>query len=254
MLYGTTELGGAHGTVYVVSPSGAFTTLYGFNNTDGSLPFGALVQAADGNLYGTTWFGGANDAGTVFRITLTGTLTTLHSFDNSDGSQPYGALVQGTDGNLYGMTSKGGTNAEGTIFQITPGGTLTTLHSFDGTDGSEPLGGLVQGTDGKFYGTTGFGGSAGAGTIFSLSMGLGPFVKTLPTFGKVGSTITILGSDFTGTTTVRFNGTPAAFKILSSTAITATVPSGATTGTAQVLARIGTLSSNVAFQLLDSGE
>lgn len=98
---------------------------------------------------------------------------------------------------FYGTTDVGGANGAGTIFRITPSGTFTTLYSFCAQpgclDGIGPYGGLVQGTDGSFYGTTGYGGSSNDGLVFKLSMGLGPFVKTVPTAGIVGRTVTILG-------------------------------------------------------------
>jgi uncharacterized repeat protein (TIGR03803 family) len=253
-LYGTTHGGGAHecGTIFTVSPSGAFKTLHNFNNKDGHGPAGALIQGSDGNFYGTTSSGGANGYGTVFQITAAGAFTTLHSFANTDGAAPTGALVEGTDGNFYGTTSEGGTNGNnGTIFQITPSGTLTNLHDFDGADGATPFGGLVQGTDGNFYGTTNSGGSRTFyGTVFRLSMGLGPFVATLPTFGKVGADVTILGTDLTGAASVTFNGVAASFTVVSPTAIKTTVPSAATTGMLQVVTRTGTLASNARFQVL----
>jgi uncharacterized repeat protein (TIGR03803 family) len=90
----------------IASPAQTFTTLHSFDGTDGSNPVGALVQATDGNLYGTTSGGGANADGTVFRITPSGTLTTLHSFDNTDGRNP-NALIQDTSGTLYGTTARG---------------------------------------------------------------------------------------------------------------------------------------------------
>jgi uncharacterized repeat protein (TIGR03803 family) len=249
MLYGTTQVGGRYnyGTIYAISIGGAVTALYDFDFTDGSTPSYALVQGADGNFYGTTPFGGSNHYGTVFRITSTGTLTTLHSFDGTDGSSPRGGLVQGTDGNFYGTTSQGGSGNHGTIFQITPAGTLSTVHSFVYTDGSYPGGALVQGTDGSFYGTTADGGSNKVGTVFRLSMGLGPFVRTLPAFGKVAAAVTILGSALTGATSVTFNGTAAAFTVVSTTQISTSVPAGAGSGKAQVVTPGGTLSSNVPF-------
>ncbi len=76
------------------------TTLLSFAGTDGAQPYAGLIQATDGNLYGTTKFGGANNDGTIFKITLSGTLTTLHSFDATDGSDPYAALVQDTNGSF----------------------------------------------------------------------------------------------------------------------------------------------------------
>jgi uncharacterized repeat protein (TIGR03803 family) len=111
-----------------------------------------------------------------------------------------------------------------------------------------PYGGLIQDTDGKFYGTTSAGG-LGAGTVFSLSVGLGAFVGTNPTSGTVGAAVTILGTDLTGAASVTFNGTAATFTVKSKSEITTTVPSGATTGTVQVVTPGRTLSSNVPFRV-----
>ena len=176
--YGTTPQGGASdncsggcGTIFKITASGALTTLHSFDGSDGSFPYGGLVQATDGNFYGTT--GG----GTVFKITPSGTLTTLYRFNGSDGSGPDG-LVQANDGNFYGTTGGGGANGDGTVFKITPSGTLTTLHSFAGYpgDGAGPLGaGFIQATDGSFYGTTNVGGAnncyggTGCGTVFKIT-------------------------------------------------------------------------------------
>jgi uncharacterized repeat protein (TIGR03803 family) len=123
------------------------------------------------------------------------------------------------------------------------------LHSFDNTDGSESSGGLVQATNGTFYGVTAFGGASGDGTIFSLAVGLGPFVETLPTSGTVGAAVMILGTNLTGATAVTFNGTAAVFKVVSSSEITTSVPTGATTGEVQVVTPSGMLSSNVSFRV-----
>ena len=91
---------------------------------------------------------------------------------------------------------------------------------------------------------------AALGTVFSLSVGLGPFVETQPTYGKVGAVVKILGTDLTGATSVSFNGTAAAFTVVSTSEITTTVPAGATSGTVQVVTPSGTLSSNVPFRVL----
>jgi uncharacterized repeat protein (TIGR03803 family) len=261
--YGTTLEGSADsGTVFKITPAGKLATLHKFSGTDGAGPNAALIQATNGNFYGTTSGDGANlSGGTVFEITPAGKLTTLYSFcaksDCTDGSTPYAALMQGTDGNFYGTTFNGGANETscnggcGTIFKITPAGKLTTLYNFcsksNCTDGSAPEGGLVQDTNGAFYGTTYYGGIDGLGTVFSLSVGLKPFVKTVPTSGKVGAQVIILGTSLTGTTSVTFDGTAAAFKVVSSSEITTTVPAGAATGTVQVTTPGGVLSSNVAF-------
>jgi uncharacterized repeat protein (TIGR03803 family) len=169
-----------------------------FDAADGWYPSGGLVQGTDGNLYGTTLYGGTNTScygtscGTVFKITPSGTLTTLYYFCAlgypacTDGEWPAG-LVQATNGDFYGTTALGGanqcqlngyTNGCGTIFKITPSGTLTTLYSFCAQsacpDGQSPAG-LIQSVNGDFYGTTLYGGTntgnAGvtAGTVFKIT-------------------------------------------------------------------------------------
>jgi uncharacterized repeat protein (TIGR03803 family) len=175
--YGTTSAGGLmanNGTVFRISPSGTFTALLSFSGANGSFPAAGLVQGSDGNLYGTTQFGGTNnsDNGTVFKITPGGTLTSLFSFSGPNGNWPVAPLVSGSDGNFYGTTSGdrsfGGTNTFGTAFRITPAGALTTLASFESTNGACPLAGLTLGSDRNFYGTTFQGGQGDGGTIFRL--------------------------------------------------------------------------------------
>jgi len=253
--YGTTAGGGAKefGTVFKMTPSGTLTTLYSFSGQDGQFPAAGLVQGSDGNFYGTTAEGGLG-YGIVFKITPGGTLTILHNFNGQDGANPYATWIQGSDGNFYGTTTEGGTNGDGVVFQMTPAGALTTLHNFDGADGTFPYG-LVQATDGSFYGTTYEGGTSnaclyGCGTVYNLSVGLGPFVETIPTSGKVGAAVKILGTKLTGATSVTFNGTQVAFTIVSKSEITTTVPTGATTGNVQVTTPRGTLSSNVPFYVI----
>lgn len=218
-LFGTTVYGGVQnnqpcegcGTVFRMSPTGKFTTLYTFcsqtNCADGLFPDAGLVLGSDGNFYGTTNYGGnANNAGTIFKITPQGVLTTIYTFceqtDCTDGSYPEAALLQATDGDFYGTTSAGGT-----------------------------------------------GGINGPGTVFRFSTGLGPFVKLARSSGKVGQTGGILGQGFTGTTGVFLNGTPATFAVVSDSVIEATIPAGATTGFITVATPAGTLTSNVVFRV-----
>jgi uncharacterized repeat protein (TIGR03803 family) len=258
--YGTAARGGANGggTIFRLTEGGSFSTLYTFCSQpgclDGVAPYGGLIQATDGNLYGTT-AGGANcnllyGCGTIFKITLAGTLTSLYNFCQQpgclDGGSPFAGLFQATDGNLYGTTSDGGLNDGGTIFDTTSDGMLTTLYSF--YDGN-PMAGVIQGTNGNIFGTTTRDGSYGVGTVYSL-LGLRPFVETLGTFGKVGSKVFILGSDLTGTSSVVFNGTAATFTTVSKTEIKTTVPAGATTGYVTVTTPSGTLTSNVPFHVV----
>jgi uncharacterized repeat protein (TIGR03803 family) len=257
--YGTTLLAGDSGnccgTVFKITPQGKLTTLHKFTG-DGAHPYGKLLQASDGNFYGTTFQGGAHNQGTVFKMTPERTLTILYSFCSlsncADGGQPYAGLVQGTDGNFYGTTYSGGTicSSCGTVFQITSAGTLSTLHSFDLTDGASPFGGLIQATSGRFYGTTYEGGSDSGGTIFSLDMGLGPFVSFVHNPAKVGQIFGVLGQGFTGTTAVSLNGIPAKFTVISDTLLEPRVPAGATTGYVTVTTPSGTLTSNVPFHVL----
>jgi uncharacterized repeat protein (TIGR03803 family) len=261
--YGTTSAGGINGggTVFKITPGGTLTTLYSFcaqtNCTDGSVPHAGLVQSPNGDFYGTTFYGGANDDGTVFKITASGVLTTLYSFCSqlkcADGANPGAGLTLANDGNFYGTTSGGVIiglqHGDGAVFKITPGGKLTTLHSFDGTDGAGPVGGLIQATNGIFYGTTPLDGAGGWGTLFRLSVGLRPFVETQPTLGEMGAPVTILGTNLTGATGVSFNGTAATFEIVSKSEIKTTVPVGATTGKVKVTTPRRELSSNVAFQV-----
>jgi uncharacterized repeat protein (TIGR03803 family) len=143
------------------------------------VPYAGLIQAANGDLYGTTFEGGSELDGTVFKITPNGTLTTLHSFSGTDGEHPTGTLVQAADGDSYGTTLQAGAKGYGTVFKITPSGTLTTLYSFCSTggfpctDGENPYGGLVQAANGEFYGTTQFGGA----TLECGQAGTGPGLR-----------------------------------------------------------------------------
>jgi uncharacterized repeat protein (TIGR03803 family) len=256
--YGTTDLGGANcipngcGTIFIITPGGTLTTLHSFDQS--SFP-GQLVPGSDGNLYGTTRTGGAHcdpdGCGTIFKMTPGGTLTTLHSFDQSDGALPSG-LLQATDGNFYGTTALGGPDNDGTIFKMTPDGKLTTLHSFDSTGGQGPNARLLQATDGDFYGTTASGGfPAGAeGTVFRLSVGLGPFVKTVPHFAKVGDEVEILGTNLAGATSVTFNGVAAVITVVSPSEISTAVPAGATTGKIRVTTPGGALLTGGPFYVI----
>lgn len=178
--YGTTSQAGANGdagTIFRIGRDGTLTTLYNFcakaNCSDGNEPYAALIQALDGNFYGTTYAGGVKNNGTVFRVTPSGKLITLHRFVGSDGAEPTGALVQASDGNIYGTTTQGGAYGHGAVFSLNQSGIFTLLHSFCAlsgcSDGDRPQSGLIQATDGNLYGTTFQGGVNGFGTVFSLN-------------------------------------------------------------------------------------
>src|SRR5580700_8487891 len=189
-LYGTVSSGGnpscsgggystGCGTVFQITPGGKLTTVFFFDGTNGSAPQAGLVQAANGDFYGSTFAGGTgnfeglcpNNCGTIFTVTANGTFTMLHAFENTDGSLPYAGLVQGYYGDFYGVTEEGGTYSYGTVFKITPSGTLTTLHSFSGgLDGDTPTSTLIQATDGNLYGTASYDGLyPNFGTVFKIT-------------------------------------------------------------------------------------
>jgi uncharacterized repeat protein (TIGR03803 family) len=125
--YGTTGLGGEHylGTAFKIDSAGNLTTLHSFSGSagEGADPLGGLVQAGDGNFYGTTSLGGAHYLGTIFKITPAGSLTTLYSLSGSpgEGASSFSALVQGSDGNFYGTTPLGGAHYWGTVFKFSTG-------------------------------------------------------------------------------------------------------------------------------------
>jgi uncharacterized repeat protein (TIGR03803 family) len=142
--YGTTYGGGGGkfcgGTIFKITPDGVLTMLYNFGGASGcnhgAFPSAALVEATDGNLYGTTSEGGGPDCenggcGTIFKITKTGTLTTLAEFDGSDGTLPYGGLVQDTNGTFYGAAFQGGAYLAGTVYSLDVGlGPFVTFVQF----------------------------------------------------------------------------------------------------------------------------
>jgi len=123
-LYGTTAYGGGNseGTVFELTSGGTLTTLYSFCSqtkcTDGSIPYGGIIQATDGNFYGTTCCGGANNWGTVFKLTPGGTLTTAKSFNGVQGGEPFGGLLQAGNGDFFGATEYGGSRLIGVVFKL----------------------------------------------------------------------------------------------------------------------------------------
>ncbi len=281
-LYGTTLQGGTStacsfgcGTVFKMTPTGTLTSLHSFDSTDGNTPYAGLVQGSDGNFYGTTNGGGADGNGTIFEITPGGTLTTLHSFGNTDGDEPFGGLVQGTDGNFYGTTEFGGSH-NGTVFSLSTG--LAPFMQLQATSGKEGVivGMLGQGFSSssvvKFGGTqattltrtgTTFikatvpaGALTGAVTVITGATTLtsSQTFKVTPTFtsfappsGPVGTPVTITGTGLKQATKVTFNGKSAAITVNSDTEITATVPTGATTGKISVTTRGGSATNATSF-------
>jgi uncharacterized repeat protein (TIGR03803 family) len=121
------------------------TVLMNFSGPDGAFPAGGLVRDGQGNLFGTTYQGGAYDNGTVFRVSPDGQLTTLFSFNRfAGGGYPVGDLIADSRGNLYGTTTAGGTYFGGTVYKLTPDGQMTVLANLDSNTGWYPGAGLVM--------------------------------------------------------------------------------------------------------------
>jgi len=197
-LYGTTGAGGAGkdcppsytgcGVVFKLTPEGKETVLYSFcaqsRCADGANPYAGLAIDQKGNMYGTTYSGGAhNDAGVLFKLTPEGKETVLYSFCArggefcTDGAKPDAGLVLDQKGNLYGTAVEGGAYEGGVVFKVTPEGKETVLYSFCAqfscADGAAPLAGLIFDRKGNLYGTTfeGGDGSGQPGVVFKLTPG-----------------------------------------------------------------------------------
>jgi uncharacterized repeat protein (TIGR03803 family) len=190
--YGTTAYGGKNdgGVIFRFEPDGSYRVLYNFcaqpQCTDGYVPSGALIADGAGNLYGTTFIGGANNGGAIFELSASGVESVLYSFCSrpncTDGTGPLAGLIADAAGNFYGTTERGGTGCNGsgcgTAFELTPGGAETVLYSFCSRktceDGSVPMAPLVADASGNFYGTTTSGGRYGKyfyddGVVFKLA-------------------------------------------------------------------------------------
>jgi len=184
-LYGVAEQGGAHGagTAFELSPvSGGkwkMSILDGFKGTPhAGFPYGGLISDAAGDLYGTTYYGGANGLGSVFKLTQGSSgkwsESVLYSFKTgTDGNSPTSTLVFDGQGNLYGTTSAGGdANGDGTVFKLTPTSGKwkeSVVYRFKNSpDGANPYYGLVFDKAGNLYGTTAIGG-VGAGVVFEIT-------------------------------------------------------------------------------------
>lgn len=165
------------------SPAQTLTTLYRFSGPDGGAPYSGLTMDKQGNLYGTTLWGGSSNYGTVFQLSPSGVETALHSFTLvPDGGYPQGSLILDAEGNLYGTTGDGGSSSCrfatgcGTVFKLTASGEEKILHTFRGnSDGSYLAAGVLRVSNGDLYGTTFYGGDSklchqvGCGSVFKLT-------------------------------------------------------------------------------------
>lgn len=190
-LYGTTSWGGTNfiagfyccGIVFKLPSGGGENVLYSFCSLadchDGARPEAGLIMDASGNFYGTTFYGGSNQAGTVFELAAGGEERVLYSFctaanpNCTDGAYPKAGLVREASGNLYGTTLYGGINGKGTVFEVTAGGEERVLYSFCSVaacaDGEYPQSALIIDASGNLYGTTQSGGANADGTVFVVA-------------------------------------------------------------------------------------
>ncbi len=313
-LYGTYPYGGmtingvaAHnssgGGIFRVTLSGVVTGIYNIDpfdpNTnvngghgDGCNPWGPVMQAADGYLYGTAKACGSWGGGVVYRVALDGTgFTVLHNFQAADGTAPSGGLVQGSDGFLYGLASENGTiqqqifvkgggplfSAWGTLFKVdAAGANFVRLFTFEKDyltnqgSGTEPFATPTLHTNGQIYGLTEYGGAGNAypntfgafsngGELFSYNAGLSPFISVVGVrSAHVGDTVSIIGQGFLNATGVTFGSASVSMskwnpRVWSDNYMTVTVPSGATTGKVTVYTTNGTYQTLYNFTIACSG-
>jgi len=184
-LYGTTLAAGQfnRGTVFAIDPAtGAFTTLHHFSSTEGSDPYGQLLLASDGYLYGTTRYGGdpncPSGCGTIYRITPAGAFTQLHQMSFLEGTTLQGGLIEGPDRRLYGTATLGGqvechgsTGAGcGTVYAFSrTDSSVKVIHKFNFADGRWPYGRVVLASNGALFGTTSSGATGEAGTVYRVN-------------------------------------------------------------------------------------
>jgi uncharacterized repeat protein (TIGR03803 family) len=178
---GTGPVGAADVTSIAIACGSNFSLLHSFaGGSDASDPYHILIQASDGNFYGSALAGGSSNGGAIYEIAPDGTESVIYSF----ATTAWAGLIQGSDGNFYGTTASGGTNGRGTVFKLTSSGTESILYSFP-AGGSDPYCGLVEGSDGNFYGTTGAGGASDDGTVFKITPS--GTESVLHTFAKTGT-------------------------------------------------------------------
>ena len=283
-LYGVAFNGGTNsdGVVFKITTSGTYTVLHNlnYNAGEGVGPVHTLTQGTDGKLYGVTASGGGGVSGTAFNVTTGGTFKTLYTFCTSgtctDGYDPSSPLKQNTNGIFYGCTNQGGANNDGEVYSINMG--LKAFASLEQTSGKEgaKIGILGQGFTSKsvvkFDGiqatavtlsgstfltaTVPSGALTGAVTVTTGSTTLTtpqtfyvtPTLSTFsPSSGPVGTVVTINGTGFEQTSKVTFNGKTASFTVVSDTEVTATVPSGATSGKIVVTTKGGSVTSTTNY-------
>jgi uncharacterized repeat protein (TIGR03803 family) len=252
------------GCVYKISTAGVFKEIYGFSSSTGYDPCTGVIQGKDGNLYGATNIGAANNFGSIYKLTTAGVFTDMHDFvQTTDASCVDNAgrtnvnLVQVTDGSFYGVNGSYGPAGGGSIYKLTSAKVFTDfLFPNPTVDGDLPLSTLLQNTNGLLYGTTPSGGPTSCspcqGTFFSVATGDAAFVNLEPTqkTAIVGTKVGMFGQGFSSSSVVKFGGVASTSVTRSGTTyLTAVVPTGAHTGTVTVTIGSTTLTSPQTFKV-----
>jgi uncharacterized repeat protein (TIGR03803 family) len=268
-LYGTLfacaiNSGIGNGCVYKISTAGVFNEIFGFSSSTGEQPCTGVIQAKNGNLYGATQAGAANNSGSIYKLTTAGVFTDLHDFNNTtDAScgdnvgRTTVNLTQVTDGNFYGVNGINGPSGGGSIYKLTSANVFTAfLFPSPFVDGDAPLSTLLQNTNGLLYGTTPSGGPPSCnpcqGVFYSVATGDAAFVNLEPTqkTAIVGTKVGMFGQGFSSASVVKFGGVASVSVTLSGTTyLTAKVPVGAHTGSVTVTTGSTTLTTPQAFKV-----
>jgi uncharacterized repeat protein (TIGR03803 family) len=243
--------------IFQFTPGGKFTVQFKSAMFDTGIS--GLTQGANGNLYGAFESITAGEIN-FFELSTKGTdFVAFAPFTTLAGTINIPSLFRASDGRLWDTNFTDSTAPMGSVFSINPqNGAVLQTFAFDGANGNSPEVGVIQAADGTFVGTTELGGTISGGsnefadgTVWTLDAGLpapAPAITLLnSTSGKVGSTVLVNGHNFIGTTAVSFNGVSAAFRVLNSQFVSATVPVGATTGPVTVANSGGKATSTQAF-------
>ncbi len=190
-LYGMTLNGGPsnEGVIFEFDyVSGAYTKLFDFGGNNGVNPFGSLLEASNGKLYGLTYEGGWYNKGVLFEYDYaSNTFTKKQDLQLPTGGNPHGSLIE-VNGLLYGVTSEGGTNGKGVLFEYDVVSNIYTVKAnLSGGNGNSPRGSLVEAGNGKLYGLTYAGGAFGKGVIFEFNISTNSYIRKISLNSSDGS-------------------------------------------------------------------
>ena len=242
--------------IFRLTPGGSFSWIVPSMPLAGAGSYEvSLIEATNGNFYGTQPEGGTANAGTIYQVTRSGAIKTLYEFSNPQTGFPE-TLLQASDGMLYG-TARGeyytGFHGYSSVFRLDPSsGAFQTIFSFKDLSLGECECRMVQGSDGKLYGASEDVGTYGGGTIWQLDAGLPPPLPSIgsmvPQAGSVGQKVLLWGKNLLGATSVTFNGTSAKhFSVPSSQGVWAWVPEGAATGPVTITTPNGSFTTTASF-------